>query len=250
MNRTLSLMMSAISQRFNCLQPMYPSLKPSISFKKSQPIATHHQFNNQRIKQGKLASSLSNLHNASYSFSSLPSKPSSPKGKGGWKTNGTPEFIVGFTILSLVGIDQFLQSKQRKNRQDVVDQLRLAVHVDTLEEKNNETVNGWSGGGARSASSSLLGEKVALFSCVVRRIPKLFDGNKSLMNVHIGDKVDILEENVGPDRMYHLCRLKRECEGGIGHADNDDEDKHKNSADEDNHYFNVGWFPISCLEKE
>lgn len=91
---------------------------------------------------------------------------------------------------------------------------------------------------------------MALFSCVVRRIPKLFDGNKSLMNVHVGDKVDILEENVGPDGMYHFCRLKRDCEGGIGHDAKNDGNSDNKNEESDNHYFNFGWFPIQCLEKE
>ena len=119
-------------------------------------------------------------------------------------------------------------------------------HLVVVEKKNDEK-NEWIGG-ARSSSSSLLGEKIALFSCIIMRIPKLFDGNKSLMNVHVGDKVDILEENVGPDGMYHFCRLKRECEGGIGRKDNDGDDK--NGEDANDHYYNFGWFPISCLKRE
>lgn len=241
MNRTKLLSKCAIifrqSSRSNAT---YPLLLPG-SFQTSHIIA-RYQVSHQ-ITQAKLR--LSHLRHSTSSFSSSKRSPPTENGskRGEWKRNGTPEIIIGFTIFALVGIDQFFQAKHRKHRQEIVDELRLAVHVDTLEEKENDEENEWIGG-ARSAASSLLGQKVALFPCVVMRIPKLFDGNKSLRNVHIGDEVDILEENVGPDGMYHFCRVKRECGGGIRHEDNDEIGK-----DEDDHYFNFGWFPISCLEK-
>jgi len=262
MNLTPSLSKSAVVFRqLSCSNPTSPlSLTPK-GARFFHPLATY-QANHRTAAAAAAQAKLRSLSHLRYyypassfsSSSSSSSKPSPPKERGRWKRNGTPELIIGFTILTLVGIDQFLQSKHRKHRQDVTDQLRLAVHVDALEEKKNGADNEWIGG-ARAASSSSLGEKLALFSCVVRRIPKLFDGNKSLMNVHIGDKVDILEENVGPDGMYHFCRLKRECEGGIGHDINDDHDDHDGDSDntnyeDNNHYFNFGWFPISCLEKE
>jgi len=251
MNRALSLSKSTyVIRKLSSPNLISPSLHDPKCFRYSYPLR-FFQANHRRVAQTELTSSLSHLcRSTSFSSSSKQSKPSelSPsKEKGKWKRNGTPELMVGFTILALVGIDQYLQSKHKKHRQDIVDELRLAVHVDTLEEKKNDEKNEWIGG-ARSSSSSLLGEKIALFSCIIMRIPKLFDGNKSLMNVHVGDKVDILEENVGPDGMYHFCRLKRECEGGIGREDNDGDDKNGENAND--HYYNFGWFPISCLKRE
>jgi len=163
--------------------------------------------------------------------------------KGEWKRNGTPELIIGVTVFSLIGIDQFLQYTQKKNRENMLQELRLAVHEDTL---NNNDQDMRQSDSDPLPSSSALKEKEALFTCIIRRIPKLFDGTKSLMNVHVGDLVDILEENVGPDGMYHFCRVKkssREGQKGNGYAYDDENDR-------SNQYIKAGWFPISCLEKE
>jgi len=228
------------SRRTNPTSPLLSSKK----FRTSHHIAWYQTSN--QTKQAKLRQSHLRHSTSSFSSSSKRTPPTENGSKrGDWKRNGTPEIVIGFTIFALVGIDQYLQAKHRKHRQEIVEELRLSVHLDTLEEKEKDEENEWIGS-ARSSSSSLLGKKVALFSCVVRRIPNLFDGNKSLRNVHVGDNVDILEENVGPDGMYHFCRVKRECGGGIGHEDEDESD---NDNDEDDHYFNLGWFPIACLEK-
>lgn len=71
----------------------------------------------------------------------------------------------------------------------------------------------------------------SLFQCTVRKTPKFFDGSKSLMGIQIGDEVSVLKERVGPDGMYHLCRLE------------------KKNEKRDSITLTVGWFPISCLEK-
>lgn len=51
------------------------------------------------------------------------------------------------------------------------------------------------------------------------------------MGAKVGDEVKVLEERVGPDGMYHLCRLEKIHEERGTTA------------------VTVGWFPISCLEK-
>jgi len=139
-----------------------------------------------------------------------------------WKRNGTVELVIGGTILALLGADQFLQTRQTNERETIKDQLKLAIHVD------QQSAN------LKSNGSSSLADKdnLALFQCTIRRKPKFFDGTRSLMNVEVGDVVDVLEESVGPEGMYNLCRTRRES------------GESKKSISQ-----NEGWFPTTCLEK-
>lgn len=139
-----------------------------------------------------------------------------------WKHNGTPEIVIGITILSLLGIDHYLQKKHDETRQLVMSQLHAVIREDEIIEKERNQQN---------KADFEMRDMKCLFLCTVRRLPKYFDGSKCLMGVKLGDQVSVLEENVGPDGMYHLCRHEKNCNGN-------------NTA------VSIGWFPISCLEKQ
>jgi hypothetical protein len=51
-----------------------------------------------------------------------------------WKNNGTPEIIIGITILSLLGIDRFLQNRQDENRRLVMSKLQAVIREDERNE--------------------------------------------------------------------------------------------------------------------
>eukprot|EP01083_Nonionella_stella_P129975 394428_1 len=127
-----------------------------------------------------------------------------------WRKNGTPEITFGVLLLSALAIDQVLQTRQEDARKNMLSELEVAIQDDERKEK---------------FGSGILASKEKLFDCIVRRLPKYFDGSKSLTDVEVGDKVSVVEEFVGGDKMYHLCRIE----------------KNGNTM--------VGWFPISCLEK-
>ena len=74
---------------------------------------------------------------------------------------------------------------------------------------------------------ALLDAKPILFHCVIRTNSGL---THCLSGVRLGDVVDILEEGVGPNQDYNLCRL---------HA-RDDEPLSRDT---------YGWFPIRWLQK-
>ena len=131
-----------------------------------------------------------------------------------WKNNGTPEIIIGTTIITLLGVDYYLQKQQDQSRQEIINALDIAIKRDEARETKAEI----EGKGKDQSTEKL-------FECVVRRIPKYFDGSKCLMGVEVGDRLSVLEERVGPDGSYHLCKLERLKKNG------------------------VGWFPMSCLEK-
>jgi hypothetical protein len=66
-----------------------------------------------------------------------------------------------------------------------------------------------------------------LFYCVVRRSHGV---SHCLTGAKVGDVVEVLDEAVGPEGVYNLCRLPAEKEDGVG-------------ADA------IGWFPTRWLQK-
>mmetsp|Transcript_10911 Transcript_10911/g.13133 ORF Transcript_10911/g.13133 Transcript_10911/m.13133 type:complete len:182 (+) Transcript_10911:175-720(+) len=134
-----------------------------------------------------------------------------------WRNNGTIEISFGMLIFGLIGIDQLLQYQQQTARDTIVKNIQHQLDRDYTQKRSEM----W--------STELLTQK-PLFGCVVKQIPQLFDGSKSLTNVQIGEAVDVLEEGVGPDGMYNLCRTCPQ-----------DKKSSMNAS--------IGWFPMSCLEK-
>lgn len=143
------------------------------------------------------------------------------------RKNGTPEILIGSTLLLMLAADHFLQNMQRYERADVLTRLQKEVEAD----KRSTVVDGF------SATMDFHSAKDApfMFRCVVRRIPELFDGTKSLTNVKVGDIVDVVEEGVGPGGAYNLCRLCQTSDTETGCANGDE--------------MSIGWFPTICLEK-
>ena len=78
---------------------------------------------------------------------------------------------------------------------------------------------------------ALLDGKPTLFHCVIRKNSGL---THCLSGVQLGDVVEVLEEGVGPEKAYNLCRLpaKEETAG-------------QSSLSRDTY----GWFPIRWLQK-
>lgn len=148
--------------------------------------------------------------------------------------DGSFEIIAGSTILGVFAWDQYLQynndrenytffgygenaeklRQEQKMRENVLRKLRSDVESDAI--KQREALSKYTDDDSDNNKSS-----VVLFQCIVRKIPPMFDGTMSLKGLYLGDVVNVLEENVGPDRMYHLCKIGKK----------------------------VGWFPISHLEK-
>jgi len=88
----------------------------------------------------------------------------------------------------------------------------------------------------RSEMNEKYKDKQALFQCKVRRVPQpgMFDGHCSLGGVQLNEIVDVLEENVGPGKMYNLCRTR------VGSSSNNMQSTWQQQ---------IGWFPKSYLEK-
>jgi hypothetical protein len=130
-----------------------------------------------------------------------------------WKEdNGTKEMVFGGVILLgvlAVVIDDELQRRQREEFFN-----HLKSMKDTRSEKEIQEKEDWY-------------KMPTLFNCIVRRKVSNFDGHKSLKGIHEGDLVQVLEENVGPGKLYTLCR----------------------HMDKNGRILSVGWYPTMCLEK-
>ncbi|KAL7543781.1 hypothetical protein ACHAWF_007458 [Thalassiosira exigua] len=147
---------------------------------------------------------------------------------GEWRRNGSPEIAVGVAILGLVGVERLLQARDENQREDVYRRLEREVRRDEEASRAGDEKLTDEGGAAAEIK----------FKCVVRKVPRQFDGHKCLKDVRVGDVVGVLEENVGPGGGYNLCSVERgNPRGGDGDSVNDGQK------------VSVGWFPCSCLQK-
>ena len=129
------------------------------------------------------------------------------------RSNGTPEIIIGTTILIVAGIDYTLQKRNDDDRTEMMRELERKVNVDA--EITRKEMDGKM-------------KLKTLFKCIVRQVPPSFDGHRCLTDVQVGDVLDVLEEGVGPGRQYNLCSIDR--------------------CSKENSDVSVGWFPCVCLE--
>jgi len=70
-------------------------------------------------------------------------------------------------------------------------------------------------------------DKPALFDCIVRKEYKM-GGTHGLKGAKLDDVLEVLEERVGPNGHYNLCRRRDADTGEV---------------------LSVGWYPIAYLEK-
>ena len=201
---------------------------------------------------------------------------SSNKSSKNWRQNGTPEIIVGTSILSLLLVDLLIQkyneSTSTLSRKAVIRELEVAIKEDErllkndLFKKQSFSTKSTSSSSSSPSSSTrhplidIDGKECAtLYKCEIMKLPKYFDGTKSLKNVQIHDIVHVIQEFVGPDSTYHLCRIdkKTNC-----NDDNDNSQKKTKiveslrsgkTEDEMIEYlearYEYGWFPITCMKK-
>ena len=101
--------------------------------------------------------------------------------------NGTPEILLGSSILFYVSYSFYMDNQQSKTRQRIL--------LDDMIMQQKQQLN------EETSTKTLYSSKVII------PIPASFDGFKCLVGVQLNDVVDIIEEDVGPGNRYHLCRL-------------------------------------------
>ena len=137
---------------------------------------------------------------------------------------------TGWVLLGLVAIDQLLQYKQEREMDEhrkLVQEMQHEANLDSL------NVNPWMSrsGGSTGKDYNDTRATPAVYQCKIKHVERMLDGTKMLPldGLRAGSVVDIIEENVGPNEAYHLCRV-----------DNNASSSHRPR---------IGWYPIDFLEK-
>jgi len=142
--------------------------------------------------------------------------------------NGTPEIIVGTVLLLGACAEFYLQGQETTEKERLMMEMHEMTRHGSIEDM--EEMEDW------------LNRQNPLFDCTVRRLPLNMDGYKCIQGVKVGDVVEILEEKVGPEEMYNLCRTKMNTTDGNNNNDNEDVVVRGKPI-------SAGWFPTMCLEK-
>jgi hypothetical protein len=130
-----------------------------------------------------------------------------------WWDNGNVLIGFGWTLFGVLLLDRYLQYTEGMSVEGaigVVEQDTRQKRLEILELHKNDPT---------------------LFNCVVRKVYKL-QGSHSLMHVEQDDIVQVLEEGVGPDNLYNLCRKMQMTSDG-----------------QEQQVVSIGWYPVQYLEK-
>lgn len=147
-----------------------------------------------------------------------PASSSGSRWRRAWDS-GTVLLAIGWSGVALLTLDRYLQWQQRTQRREAV------AMVKTVEEEIKRD---------RLRLHQQYKDHPALFRCVIRRAYKSMSGSHGLRGVEVGDVVDVLDEGVGPDRAYNLCRHTRRKDSTASGEEQD---------------VQIGWFPIPFMEK-
>jgi hypothetical protein len=128
-----------------------------------------------------------------------------------WRQNGTLEIALGSFMLSVLLLDRyFLYLRDQEN----------AVFLETVSERVKEDAR------VHEQEMKQWIDKPALFRCIVRRKANI--GGSKCLKADEGDVVEVLQEMVGPGKVYALCRMTAQVKGEPPI---------------------VGWYPSAYLEK-
>ena len=141
---------------------------------------------------------------AAAAAATTPIAPKAPKQRGG-------NVLIGFGwfLLGLMAVDQGLQYTDRQHAQSTINELRQA------EEE------------ARRVFFEQHKELPVLYEAVVKFEYKM-SGTRGLKGVKLYDRLQVLEEGVGPNGTYATCRRIDANTGEIT---------------------SIGWYPLSFMEK-
>jgi hypothetical protein len=116
---------------------------------------------------------------------------------------------LGWALLGLLAVDQALQYKQE---QEAKEHRQFLYQMQA--EANEENEAQW--------DASL----PALFKCKICHTEVSLDGTKMLRNIGVGDVVEVLDVDIGPNQAYYLCRNPASDRPG-----------------------SIGWYPKQYLER-
>lgn len=109
--------------------------------------------------------------------------------------NGNMMLFLGYSGLSIWLIDRYLQYDQAYTKREA-EQMIKTIQEETAMKRRELFQQNYS--------------RPTLYQCSVIEEYKNMGGYYGLQNIQLYDVVDIIEENVGPDEYYHLCRTYEE----------------------------------------
>ena len=134
----------------------------------------------------------------------MQSPAATPSGRGSPFLMGLGSFVIGLLL-----VDNVLQYQYTKEAEDKIAQLAKEE-----QEQRQALLEEWK-------------EKPSLFSAKAV-IEYKMGGTMGLRGVDVGDVMEVIQEHVGPNKGYYLCRTRDSLTGEV-------------SA--------VGWYPRSFMEK-
>ena len=145
-------------------------------------------------------------------------------------SNGNLEFVIGGSLLTFAGY-AYWEEQQRQNQMMRIqpnDASKSGALRNDLRKKYLESLKEEER--VRKEMIDKYKTSSVLFQCEVM-VAFPLDGQKGLQGAELGDILDVLEEGVGPDGSYNLCRF---------------------SGDKVKHGFHagqIGLYPARCLKK-
>jgi hypothetical protein len=126
--------------------------------------------------------------------------------------NGNLLIGFGWTLFGVLLVDRYLQYTEGMSVEGAIGMVE-----ETARQKRFEILE-------------LHRNDPTIFHCIVRKVYTM-QGSHSLMHVDRDDTVDVLEEGIGPDNLYNLCR------------------KMQTTPDGEQQVVSIGWYPVQYLEK-
>jgi len=155
--------------------------------------------------------------------------------------SGVTAITAGTCILGFLAIDSYLVSKKSSQRVDEIHRLEAAYNIKKEEQERRYAEE------YRRKLTWIYGGMEHNFLRKITYIPHegKWDGKLALTKreVQVGDVLEILEEGVGPDKAYHLCRVQNK--GNIRDISGAATGGHVGDPDVE---LLIGWYPARYLE--
>jgi hypothetical protein len=135
-----------------------------------------------------------------------------------WRTswdNGSILIGLGWSGLALLALDRYLLYQIQNDSETMIETIR-----DESMRQKQALVAVWC-------------DQPALYECIIRREYKNMGGSHGLVGVAVGDVVQVLQQGVGPNQQYNLCRVPQQ----------------RTIGDEEEQPVAIGWYPLAFMEQ-
>jgi hypothetical protein len=135
-----------------------------------------------------------------------------------WRTswdNGSILIGLGWSGLALLALDRYLLYQIQNDSDTMIETIR-----DESARQKQALVAAWR-------------DQPALYECIIRHEYKNMGGSHGLVGVVVGDVVQVLQQGVGPNQQYNLCRIPRQ----------------RTIDGEEEPPVAIGWYPMAFMEQ-